>query len=169
MRAEKEFISSEYVGRLNNSPFFIVVDYRGLTVRHFVEFRKRLTKVDAEVHVVKNSIFRIAVKEAGLGDVTGALAGQMAVVTGRRDISAAAKIVKTFKSEFEKPDFKFGFLDGERIEVSDLVTLADLPSLDALRGTLLGTVQEPAARLVRLLATPATQLARVLKAKAEKE
>lgn len=169
MRAEKQFISSEYVDRLNNSPFFIVVDYRGLTVEHFTEFRKRLTKVDAEIHVVKNSIFRIAVKEAGLGDLTGALVGQLAVVTGRRDISASAKTIKTFKSEFDKLDVKFGFLDGKRIEVEELVALADLPSLDALRGILLGTLQEPAARLVRLLSTPATQLVRVLKAKAEKE
>lgn len=169
MRAEKQLIGSEYIDRLNNSPFFIVVDYRGLSVRHFTEFRKRLAKVDAEVHVVKNSIFRIAVKEAGLGDLTGALVGQMAVVTGQRDISAAAKAVKTFKAEFEKPEFKFGYLDKNRIEVAELAILADLPSLDVLRGTLAGLLQEPASRLVRLLNTPATQLARVLKAKAEKE
>lgn len=169
MRAEKKLIGSEYSNRLNNSPFFIVVDYQSLTVQHFTEFRKRLAKVDAEVHVVKNSIFRIAVKEAGIGDLTGELAGQLAVVTGQRDISAAAKTVKKFKKDFDKLDFKFGFLDKNRLEEPELSTLADLPSLDALRGTLAGLLQEPASRLVRLLNTPATQLARVLNAKAEKE
>ena len=68
MRAEKKFITSEYVARLNASPFFIVVDYRGLKVEHMTELRKRLNKAGAEVHVVKNSIFRIAVKEAGVAD-----------------------------------------------------------------------------------------------------
>ena len=91
MRAEKQFITREYVSRLNASPFLVVVDYKGLTVGQFTELRKRLHKTGSEVHVVKNSIFRIAAKEAGVADLSGALAGQLAVVTGQRDISAAAK------------------------------------------------------------------------------
>src|SRR5438094_9169862 len=109
MRAKKKYITKEYVARLNDSPFFLVVDYKGLTVGQFTELRKRLTKAGSEVHVVKNSIFRIAAREAGVADLTGALAGQLAVVTGHREISAAAKTVKTFQSEFEKPKLKFGY------------------------------------------------------------
>jgi large subunit ribosomal protein L10 len=78
-------------------------------------------------------------------------------------------VVKTFKAEFEKPEFKFGFLGNQRLEIAELTTLADLPSLDVLRGKLVGVIQAPSAQLVRLLGTPATQLTRVLKAKAEKE
>src|SRR5206468_10870951 len=81
MRAEKQFITTEYVNRLNSSPFFIVVDYVGLTVGQFSELRKRLRSAGSEVHVVKNSIFRVAAKEAGLADLSGSMAGQMAVVT----------------------------------------------------------------------------------------
>jgi large subunit ribosomal protein L10 len=168
MRAEKQFISREYVQRLNASPFFIVVDYQGLRVAHFAEFRKRLVKAGAEIHVVKNSIFRVAAKEAGVPDLGGVLAGQLAVITGQRDISATAKAVKTFRSEFEKPKFKFGFLNNQRLEAAELLSLAELPSLEVLRSQLLGVLQAPAAKLVRLLNTPATQLVRVLKAKAEK-
>ena len=168
MRAEKQFISKEYTTRLNGSPFFIVVDYRGLTVGHFSELRKRLRKSGAEVHVVKNSIFRIAAKEAGIADLAGTLSGQLAVVTGQKDISAAAKIVKTFQSEFEKPKIQFGFLNSERLENKDILALADLPSLDVLRGKLLGTLLAPASTLVRLLNEPASSLARVLKARSEK-
>ena len=91
MRAEKQLITKEYASRLNASPFFLVVDYKGLTVGQFTELRKRLNKAGSEVHVVKNSIFRIAAKEAGVADLSGSLAGQLAVVTGQRDISAAAK------------------------------------------------------------------------------
>ncbi len=168
MRAEKQSISSEYVARLNASPFFIVVDYRGLNVGHFSEFRKRLRKAGGEVHVVKNSIFRIAAKEAGIGDIGGALAGQIAVVTGQRDISTVAKVVKSFQAEFAKPKLKFGFLSNQRLESSELMALADLPPLEVLRGKLLGVLQAPASQLVRLLNTPATQLARVLQARIEK-
>ena len=168
MRAEKQNISAEYISRLNASPFFIVVDYQGLKVGPITELRKRLTKAGAEMHVVKNSIFRIAAKEAGVADLTGTLAGQLAVVTGRQDVSSAAKVLKTFSSEFEKPKIKFGYLNSQRLENKDLLTLADLPSLEVLRGKLLGLLNTPATKLVQLLNTPATQLARVLKAKAEK-
>src|SRR5437016_2387890 len=126
MRTEKQFIGQEYIGRLNASPFFIVVDYRGLTVRHFGELRKRLAKNGSQIHVVKNSIFRIAAKEAGVADLGSTLAGQLAVVTGQRDISAAAKVVKSFQAEFDKPKLRFGYLNSQRLETAELVILADL-------------------------------------------
>lgn len=146
----------------------MVVDYRGLTVGHFTELRKRLNKTGSQIHVVKNSIFRIAAKEAGVADLAGALAGQLAVVTGQRDVSAAAKVIKTFQSEFDKPKLRFGYLNSKRLETQDLLALADLPSLDVLRAKLLGLLQAPAAKLAAMINTPGSQLARVIKAKSEK-
>lgn len=170
MREEKKFIGNEYMTRLNASPFFIVVDYRGVTVKHFNELRKRLRGAGAEAHVVKNTIFRIAAKEANVADLaSGALSGQIAVVTGQKDVSAAAKILKNFQAEFDKPKLQFGYLNNARIEAAQLQELADLPSLDVLRGKLLGMLQAPASTLVRLLNTPGSQLARVLQARVDKE
>jgi len=169
MRAEKQLITTEYKTRLNGSPFFIVVEYTGLKVGHMTELRKRLGKAGAELHVVKNSIFRIAAREAGVGELNGALAGQLAVITGQKDISAAAKAVKTFAAEFDKPKLRFGYLNSKRLEANDLKTLADLPSMDVLRGKLLGVLNAPATKLVQLLNTPASQLARVLQAKIDKK
>jgi len=169
MRAEKQMISSEYVARLNSSPFFIVVDYTGLKVGPMTELRKRLNKAGSEIHVVKNTIFRIAAKEAGVADLGGSLTGQIAVVTGQRDVSAAAKVLKTFSSEFEKPKTRYGFLNNQRLEPAIITELADLPPLEILRGKLLGLLNTPATRLVALLNTPGSQLARVLQAKVDKE
>jgi large subunit ribosomal protein L10 len=168
MRAEKKLISSEYVARLNTSPFFIVVDYVGLTVSQFTELRKRLQGAGAEIHVVKNSIFRVAAKEAGVAELNGSLAGQLAIVTGQKDVSAAAKIVKTFQSESDKPKIKFGYLNSKRLEMEDIKTLADLPSIDVLRAKLLGLFKAPQSKLAALINTPGSQLARVVKAYSEK-
>lgn len=168
MRAEKKFLTEEYVVRLNGSPFFVVVEYRGLGVAGFTELRKRLAKVGAEVHVVKNTIFRVAAKTAKQADLTGVLAGQTAVVTGERDISAAAKVLKTFQAEFDKPKLQFGYLGHERLEKAQILALADLPSIEILRGKLLGLLQAPAGALVRLLNAPAAQMARVLQAHVDK-
>jgi large subunit ribosomal protein L10 len=168
MRAEKKILTQEYLARLNASPFFIVVNYQGLKVGHMAELRKRLNKAGAEIHVVKNSIFRIAAREAGVADLNGTLAGQLAVVTGHKDISVTAKVVKTFGAEFDKLKIHFGFLNNQRLEGADLLALADLPSLEALRGKFLGLLQAPATKLAVLLNTPATQLARVLQARVDK-
>jgi large subunit ribosomal protein L10 len=168
MRPEKQNLTKEYLVRLNASPFFIVVNYKGLTVGHLTELRKRLTKAGAEVHIVKNSLFRIAAKEAGVGDLNGALTGQLAVVTGQRDISVAAKVVKTFGSEFDKLKVHFGYLNNQRLEQPDLMSLADLPSMEVLRGKLLGLFSAPATKLVMLLNTPASQMARILAARKDK-
>ena len=157
MRAEKKFLTSEYVARLNASPFFLVVGYQGLKVAHMSELRKRLTQAGAEVHVVKNTVFSVAAKEAGIGDLNGSLTGQLAVVTGKKDIFTASKALKNFAAEFDKLKIKFGFLNNQRIEQATIMTFADLPSLEVLRAKLLG-----------LFNTPATQIAAVIKAKAEK-
>ena len=168
MRAEKQLLTKEYVTRLNASPFFIVVGYSGLKVSHLTEFRDRLRKAGAEVHIVKNSIFAIAAKEAGVTDLNGSVAGQIAVVTGQKDISAAAKAVKNFGAEFDKLKVRFGYLNNKRLAEAELMILADLPSIEVLRSKLLGVLNAPATKLVVLLNTPATMLARVLQAKADK-
>jgi large subunit ribosomal protein L10 len=168
MRAEKKFLTSEYVARLNASPFFIVVGYTGLKVAHLTELRKRLTQAGAEVHIVKNSVFSVAAKEAGIGELNGSMAGQLAVVTGKKDISVAAKAVKNFAAEFDRLKLKFGYLNNQRLDEASIIALADLPSLDVLRAKLLGLFNAPATKLVTLINTPGTQLAQVIKARSEK-
>lgn len=168
MRAEKKFISAEYVDRLSQSPFFVVVDYRGLSVGQFSELRKRLAKAGAELHVVKNTLFRVAAKELGRADLSGALSGQLAVVTGKKDLAAAAKVLKSFQAEFEKPKLQFGYLGTQSLSAENLRAIADLPPLEQLQGKILGLLQAPAQKLVALINTPGSQLARVIKAKSEK-
>jgi large subunit ribosomal protein L10 len=168
MRAEKQNLTQEYLTRLNASPFFIVVNYQGLKVGPMTELRKRLVKAGAEIHIVKNSIFRLAAKEAGVADLNGSLTGQIAVVTGQKDVSSAAKVVKNFNAEFDKLKIQFGYLNHNRMATADLLALADLPSIEVLRGKLLGVLQAPATKLVMLLNTPASQLARVLQARVDK-
>jgi large subunit ribosomal protein L10 len=168
MRAEKKFISAEYLARLNASPFFLVVDYRGLSVSQFTDLRKRLIKAGGEVHVVKNTIFRIAAKEAGLADLTGLLSGQLASVTGKKDIAAVAKVIKTFQAEFDKPKLQFGYLGNKALSAEEVRAIADLPPLAALQGKILGLLQAPAQQLAAIINTPGSQVARVIDAYAQK-
>lgn len=168
MREEKKYISQEYLERLQSSPFFIVAEYHGLKMGPFGELRNRLREVNAEIHVVKNKIFAVTAAEHGVDGLKEEMTGQLAVVTGEGEIAAAAKVVKTFASEFEKPAIKFGYLDKERLDAAQVMAIADLPSLDVLRAKLLGVLNAPASKLARIIGTPGTQLAQVIKAKSEK-
>ncbi len=83
--------------------------------------------------------------------MNGTLGGQLAVVTGQRDISTAAKVVKTFGTELDRLKVQFGYLNNQRLEQAEIMMLADLPSLEVLRAKLLGLFSAPASTLVRLL------------------
>jgi len=169
MRPEKSLIIEDLKSRLNASPFLILVDYTGLSVHQFSELRTRLAAQGAECKVVKNTFLRRAAAETGLPELNGSLQGQTAVVTGEKDVCAAAKVIKNFKSEFQKPTLKLGVLDKALLTAADVEALADLPAREVLLAQLLGLLQTPATQLVRVLNEPASSLARVLKAKADKE
>jgi len=168
MHPDKAIIVANLNQKLNASPFLFITDYTGLKVDQFAELRTRLYNVGAKCQVVKNSFLRLAIKEAGLPELSD-LAGQTAIVTGDKDVAAAAKVLKTFAAEFQKPAVRVGVVDRLLVSKEQIQTIADLPSREVLLSQLLGVLQAPASKLVRLLNEPASQLARVLKAKAEKE
>ena len=165
----KVAMGQEYALRLSDSPFFLVVDYKGMSVGQFTDLRRRLRDAGAEAHVVKSTVFRTVATTAGLENVGEGLFGQVAVVTGQKDVASAAKAVKTFNKDTQKGVLLFGYIDGARTDVATLNILADLPPLDELRATLLRTIQAPATKLVGTLAAPGQQLARVIKAHVDKE
>lgn len=167
MRPEKSTIVADVQAKLQNSPFLLIADYSGMQVKHFEELRTRLAGVGAECHVVKNSFIKRAVKELGLPELNGALAGQTAMITGEKDVAAAAKVLKTFVAEFTKPPVKAGILDNAILTADQVNALADLPSREVLQAKLLGLMLAPATKLVRTLNEPGASLARVLKAKAD--
>lgn len=167
MRLEKKQISAEYLERFQSSPYFIAVNYNGLKVDQFAALRRRLIEVDSEIHVVKNSIFKIAAVGARIEDLGGVLRGQIAIVTGQREIFGAAKVLKNFAEEFEKPVILFGFMGSDRLDAVGVNQIADLPSKAELRAMLVGLIQTPPRRLASVIGTPARQLALVLKARSE--
>lgn len=167
MRPEKTLIVSDIREKLHSSPYLLVVDYSGMKVPHFEELRTRLAGTGARLSVVRNTFLRIAAKELSMPELDGALAGQTAIVTGEVDICAAAKVLKTFATEFQKPVVRAGVLDNAALTAAQVSELASLPSKEILQAKLLGLLQTPASQFVRLLNEPGASLARVLKAKAD--
>ena len=110
-----------------------------MQVPQFNELRNRLGGANAELRVVKNTLLRRALKDSNLPDLESYLSGQSAVVMGEADVSGAAKILKNFSAEFQKPKLKVGILDKAILDVAQIMALADLPSKDVLQAKLLGS------------------------------
>ncbi len=168
MRPEKNLVISEIKARVDKTPYVLLTDYTGMQVPQFNELRNRLFAAKAELRVVKNTLLRRALKDSNLPDLETYLHGQSAVVMGESDVSAAAKVLKNFTAEFKKPVLKVGILDKAVLDVAQITALADLPSKEVLQAKLLGLLMAPASTLVRLINTPASQIAQVLKAYADK-
>jgi large subunit ribosomal protein L10 len=169
MRPEKTAIVEDLSAKLNKSPFLIVTEYTGMNVLQFSELRSRLAGAGAQCRVVKNTFLRKAAAEVGYPDLANNLAGQTAIVTGESDVCAAAKILKGFSTEFQKPAVKVGVLDKAIISKEQITALAELPPKDVLQAQLLGVLKSPLQKLVVLLNEPGASLARLLKARVEKE
>lgn len=169
MRPEKANIVQDVVSRLRTSPFVIVADYSGLKVDQFSDLRNKLHEAGARCTVVKNTFVARATKELGLPDISSHLTGQTAVVTGDKDVVAAAKVLKKFVADSKKFALRGGVVDNGLVDAKGLEALADLPSKEQLQAQLLGLLQAPATTLVRLLNEPAASLARLLQARIDKE
>ena len=168
MRLGKETLLQEVKKRVQSSPYIILANYKGMSVSELSELRKRLHPTGAKFTVVKNTLLKLAARDCGLPEFSTLLEGQIAMVAGSRDVCSAAKIIKNFNSEFSKPAIKGGVLDGVVLSSEQILSLADLPSREALLAQILGLLNAPAAKLVRIIGTPGEMLARVIQEKINK-
>jgi large subunit ribosomal protein L10 len=151
MNPDKKIIIDALQEQVNNSPYVIVIDYTGMTVPQFSELRNRLSAAGAECHVAKNSYLRKAMADAGMPDIGDSLVGQTAFVSGQSEIFAAAKAISNFEKEFKKPSMKIGVLDGTILDADKLKAISSIISRESVLSQLLGTINEPAARIARVI------------------
>jgi large subunit ribosomal protein L10 len=146
-----------------------VADYRGLNVEAVNALRRRVRgegQGDYEYRVTKNSVLRRAVEGSDVAGIAELFQGPTAVALSYSDPAGLAKILQEFAKDHEEFEIKGGVLDGAPVGREEIVTLATLPSLDELRGRIVGLIQAPASKLARLLNEPAAQLARLFEARA---
>ena len=167
-RAQKR----ELVERLNDqwktSGVIVVAHYKGMTVAQMTDFRKRIKDAGGVVKVTKNRLAKLAVKGTDVESISDLLRGQTCVAYSQDPISAAKVSVK-YARENDKLVILGGAMGKTRLDSNGVKALADLPSLDELRGKLIGLLQAPAAKIARIVKEPGGMLARVLAAKGSEE
>ncbi len=138
---------------LKNAQTGILVDYRGLTVAEDTELRNELRKAEVQYFVIKNTLLKLATKEAGLDGLDEVLHGPTAVAVSASDPVAPAKVIADYAKKNEKLEIKSGFMDGAVISMDEINKLAATPNMETLIAKIMGSLNAPASNLVRLLQT----------------
>lgn len=145
----------------------VAAEYRGLTVEQMTTFRKQARDAGVYIRVVKNTLAKRAVEGTDFECLKEALTGPLVLAFSQEDPGAAARIIKDFAKGNDKLVTKAVSISGQLYSAAELERLANLPTLDGARSMLLGVLQAPYGQLVRTLAEPGAQLARVMNARAQ--
>jgi large subunit ribosomal protein L10 len=165
-KEEKTKMLEQYENWLARSQAVFLLQYSHMTMKEVDGVRAKAREVGGEMHVVKNTLFALALDELGM-DGKDYLEQTSLVGFAFNDAPAMAKVV----SDVSKSDFfkiKGGMLGKRAITAGDVKALADMPPLPVIRAQLLGVLSAPASKLVRTVAEPARGLAAVVKAYSEK-
>jgi len=168
LRAEKASVIEDLGRLVGGSGVVVVTHYKGLTVAEMGDLRSRMRAQGASLRVTKNRLAKRALDGTPFAGMADLFTGPTAIATSS-DPTAAPKVVVEYARRNEKLQIIGGGLSGVVLDAASVRALAELPSLDQLRAKLLSLLNTPASRLVGLLQAPGGQLARALRAWADKE
>lgn len=164
-RAEKAELVTHLQGVFANAGVVVVAHYSGLTVAQMTVLRARMSEVGGNVKVTKNRLAKLALDGTQVAGIADHFAGPTAIAYSD-DPVAAPKIAAAFAKDNEEFVILGGAMGETLLDQNGILALATLPSLDELRGKLVGMISTPATRIAGVLQAPAGQLARVMGAKA---
>jgi len=170
-RAEKQAEIDLLSERLKGAALAVCADYRGLTVAQITGLRKALGQSGAQARVVKNTLAKIALKKAYGRDDEGEVAkfseifdGPNFLIVAKDDPVSSAKVLVRFEKELEHFSIKGGWFEGRFLDKPGVAAFADMASREETLAKLLCLIATPATQFLRILQAPARQLVGVLNA-----
>jgi large subunit ribosomal protein L10 len=166
LRAEKAKVIDDLHAAFNDAAVVVVTHYKGLSVPEITELRTEMRKAGATFRVAKNRLAKLAVEGTAYANLGSLLSGPTAVALSS-DPVAAAKVANAYARKNDKLKIVGGGLGSTVLDPAAVKALAELPSLDEVRASLIALLQTPATRLATLLQAPAAQVARCLSQRGE--
>ncbi len=166
-RSQKAELVAELKSVFTETSVVVVTRNLGLTVAQSTDLRLKMRDAGAQFKVAKNKLAVIALEGTRYGPISHLLTGPTALATSK-DPVAAAKVAVEFAKTNDKLEIVGGAMGDTLLDMDGIKALAALPSLDQLRGSLIGLIQAPATKIARIAIEPAAQLARVFAAYADK-
>jgi len=167
-RAEKREQVAQLNSLFNETSVVVVAHYSGLTVNEMGDLRRRMAGAGASFKVIKNRLAKLALKDTKCDPISDLFKGPAAIAFSS-DPVAAPKIAAAFAKEKDKFIIIGGIVGNTVLNADGVKQLASLPSIDELRGKILGLLNAPAQRIASVLAAPGGQVARVIKAHADQQ
>ena len=168
-RADKVAVVEEIGAKLADAQAVFVTEYRGLTVAQLAGVRNALRPADAQLAVYKNTLAKLAVREAGLDGLDDLLVGPTALTFVKGDVAGAAKALRDSSKTLPNLVVKGGVLGESALSDKDVMALADLPSREELLAKFAGALQAPLVKTAGLLQALPRNFAYGLNALIEKQ
>lgn len=168
-RQRKEELLAQYVDLLNESRAIFIAEYKGLSVKDVEALREEVIKADGAFHITKNTLLRKALADSGRPVPTDILSGQVATGFALGEVPSVAKAMVDYAKSQDKFVLRGGVLEASTLSAEQVKALADLPSLDQLRGQIIGLISAPAQNIVSAVANGVRQLVNVIDAYAKKD
>lgn len=165
-RTEKRDFVASLASVFAETSMVVVTQNKGLTVAEVTDLRRRMRAAGVTYKVAKNRLTALALEGTSFDGIAPLLKGPTALAWSA-DAVAVAKVAVEFAKINEKLVVLGGALGTQTLDASGIKALSELPSLDQLRGKLLGLLQAPATRIAGILQAPGGQIARVLAAHAK--
>jgi len=159
-RSEKAEAIAELNRTFKDASLVVITRQSGLTVQEVTDLRRKIRAAGASYKVAKNRLTLRALEGTPFKALSSLFKGPTAIAYSK-DPVAAAKVISAFAKDNEKLTIVGGALGGNQLDVAGVQALATLPSLDALRATIIGLLQAPATKVAVVLQAPAGQVARV--------
>lgn len=150
-REAKEKMLKEITDELKQAELVVITDYRGLNVQSINKLRGELRKEDCRYKITKNTMNRLACREAGVEELEGYFEGPVAIAYSSADPVAAARVFKEFIKENSALEIKGGILSGQLLDPEAIKALGDIPSREVLLAKVVGGFQAPITGLVGVL------------------
>lgn len=167
-RAEKAELVEDLNGVFAKAASVVVAHYSGMTVAEMGDLRARMRAAGASFKVAKNRLAVRALKGTAVEGIAHLFKGPTGIAYSD-DPVAASKVAVAYAKDNDKLVILGGAVGATALDASGVKALAELPSLDALRGKLLGLILAPATKIAGIVQAPAGQLARVIGAYSKKE
>jgi large subunit ribosomal protein L10 len=154
---------------LDGASTVILTDHSGMSVKQFNTLRSRLREADAQFHVVKNTLVKLAAEGTPVQELVPDLEGPTSMAVTKGDPVSVAKTIAQFSKESKLLHLKGGMVEGRMVSPADIQMLATIPPRQQLLAMVVGGLQSPIAGLVGTCQSTLASLVMTLKAVAEKQ
>lgn len=161
-RAEKNALVASLHEKFEGAQVTLLASPQGLTVAEVTSLRRQLRAVNGEFKVTKNTLARLAVADTSYAPISDMLVGANALVFGYSDPVSVAKVLVKYGEDNKKLQIRGGVLGGKTLPPEAVSDLAKLPSREVLIAQLLGLLQAPASQLLRTINEPGARITRLI-------